>query len=97
MYSILFTEFLFFVFFFRSEADVLEIKRRYSNLYIPSDFFLSSFRWVDVFPADRPLTLERPCSFHVMHKDIDSVVENNASHDPPDADYLFSAKVCMTI
>lgn len=76
---------------------MLEIKRRYSNLYIPSDFFVSSFRWVDVFPADRPLTLERPCSFHVMHKDVDAVVENTASHDPPDADYLFSAKVCIII
>lgn len=78
---------------FRPEADVMEIKKRYNNLYIPSDFFVSSFKWVEVFPPHRPLTLERPCAFHVMHKDVDPVIENNAVLDPPDADYLFSAKV----
>lgn len=77
----------------RPEADVLEIRRRYNNLYIPSDFFLSSFRWVDVFPPHRGLTLERPCAFHVMNKDIDPVIENTACLDAPDADYMFSAKV----
>uniref|UniRef100_A0A1B6DP60 SAP domain-containing protein n=2 Tax=Clastoptera arizonana TaxID=38151 RepID=A0A1B6DP60_9HEMI len=77
------------------EADVLEIKRRYSNLYIPSDFFSSSFRWVDMFPPHRPLTLERPCAFHVMHKDVEPVIENTGPLEAPDADYLFCAKVML--
>lgn len=77
------------------DADVLELRRRYSNMYVPSDFFLSNFRWVDAFPPNTPFTMDRPCSFHVMHRDTDQVTENNAQLDPPDADYLFSAKVML--
>jgi hypothetical protein len=78
---------------FRPEADVLELRRRYSNMYIPSDFFSTNFRWVDAFPPHNPFTLDQPCSFHVMNKEVDAVVENVAVLEPPDADYLFSAKV----
>ncbi|XP_014220256.1 cell division cycle and apoptosis regulator protein 1-like [Trichogramma pretiosum] len=77
------------------EADVLEIKRRYQNMYIPSDFFSTNFRWVDAFPPHMPFTLNKPCSFHVMHKDIDPPIENTSILEPPDADYLFSAKVLL--
>ena len=82
---------------YRPEADVLEVKRRYQNMYIPSDFFSTNFRWVDAFPPHMPFTLNKPCSFHVMHKDVDSVAENTAILEPPDADYLFSAKVSFII
>jgi hypothetical protein len=78
-----------------SEADVLEIRRRYSNLYIPSDFFYTHFRWVDAFPPDKPFTMNKPCVFHIMNKEVDPVVENDAVLEPPDADYLFSAKVML--
>ena len=78
---------------YRPEADVLEVKRRYQNMYIPSDFFTTSFRWTDAFPPHMPFTLNKPCSFHVMHKETDPCVENTAVLEPPDADYLFSAKV----
>ncbi|XP_015600550.1 cell division cycle and apoptosis regulator protein 1 [Cephus cinctus] len=77
------------------EADVLEIRRRYQNMYIPSDFFSTNFRWVDAFPPHMPFTLNKPCSFHVMHKDVDPYVENTSVLEPPDADYLFSAKVML--
>ncbi|XP_067008402.2 cell division cycle and apoptosis regulator protein 1 isoform X2 [Anabrus simplex] len=77
------------------EADVLELRRRYTNLYIPSDFFSTNFRWVDAFPPNSPFTLDRPCSFHVMNKEVDPVIENKAVLEPPDADYLFSAKVML--
>ncbi|XP_015190809.1 PREDICTED: cell division cycle and apoptosis regulator protein 1-like [Polistes dominula] len=77
------------------EADVLEIRRRYQNMYIPSDFFSTNFRWVDAFPPHMPFTLNKPCSFHVMHKDVDPYVENTAVLEPSDADYLFSAKVML--
>lgn len=79
--------------FFRPEADVLELRRRYWNMYIPSDFFSANFRWVDAFPPNTPFTLDRPCSFHVMNKEVDPVLENNAVLEPSDADYIFSAKV----
>ncbi|KOC64001.1 Cell division cycle and apoptosis regulator protein 1 [Habropoda laboriosa] len=77
------------------EADVLEIRRRYQNMYIPSDFFSTNFRWVDAFPPHMPFTLNKPCSFHVMHKDVDPCTENTAVLEPSDADYLFSAKVML--
>lgn len=82
---------------FRFSADYLEIRRRYANLYVPSDFFSSHFRWVDAFPANAPFTLNKPCSFHIMYKDVDPVTENNAVLEPPDADYLFSAKVIFKL
>lgn len=82
--------------FCRPQADVLEVRRRYSNLYIPSDFFFTHFRWVDAFPPDKQFTLNKPCQFHIMSKEIDPVIENDAVLEPPDADYIFSAKVFET-
>ncbi|KAK5650094.1 hypothetical protein RI129_001123 [Pyrocoelia pectoralis] len=76
-------------------ADVLEIRRRYANLYVPSDFFSSYFRWVDAFPADKQFSLSKPSLFHIMHKDVDPFVTNDAVLEPPDADYIFSAKVML--
>ncbi|XP_023018304.1 cell division cycle and apoptosis regulator protein 1 [Leptinotarsa decemlineata] len=78
-----------------SEGDVLEVRRRYTNLYVPSDFFNTRIRWVDSFPPDKPFALTKPCSFHVMNKEIDPIIENTAVLEPPDADYLFSAKVML--
>lgn len=79
--------------FFRPQADVLEVRRRYANLYIPSDFFYTRFRWVDAFPPDKPFSLNKPCQFHIMNKEVEPVVENDAILEPSDADYLFCAKV----
>lgn len=76
---------------------MLEIRRRYQNMYIPSDFFSTNFRWVDAFPPHMPFALSKPCSFHVMHKDVEPCVENTAVLEPSDADYLFSAKVPIAI
>lgn len=77
----------------RSEADIITLKKRYPALYIPSDFFTSRIRWCETFPVTKPFTLNRPCSFHIMHKDCDSYKKNDAIIDPPDLDYTFSAKV----
>ncbi|XP_066156460.1 cell division cycle and apoptosis regulator protein 1-like isoform X1 [Euwallacea fornicatus] len=78
-----------------SQADLLEVKKRYQNLYIPSDFFNTYIRWVDAFPADKPYALNRPCSFHIMYKELDQVTENDAVLEPADSDYKFSAKVML--
>ncbi|XP_058127596.1 cell division cycle and apoptosis regulator protein 1-like [Anopheles ziemanni] len=85
------------------QADVLELRRRYNNLYIPSDFFVSDIRWSEAFPPDAPFSIRSPCFFHVMHKDVEpppaltagASETGDASADPPDADYLFSAKVML--
>lgn len=74
---------------------MLEIRRRYTNLYVPSDFFSTQFRWIDAFPPNNPFTLNKPCQFHIMSKEIDPISENDAVLEPPDADYLFSAKVSL--
>jgi hypothetical protein len=74
-------------------ADVLELKRRYTNLYVPSDFFNTQIRWIDAFPPNSPFSIQKPCAFHVLHKDVESPFENDTVLDPSDADYLFSAKV----
>lgn len=75
----------------------MEIKKRYSNMYIPSDFFLSEYRWTETFPIGKPISLDFPCSFHVMHKDVDPLKEINSVLEPPDADYIYSAKVSYYI
>lgn len=74
-------------------CDVMELRRRYQSLYIPSDFFDAVFTWVDAFPLTRPFNFGNYCNFHIMHKEVDSLVKNTAVLDPPDANHTYSAKV----
>lgn len=74
-------------------CDMMELRRRYQSLYIPSDFFDAVFTWVDAFPLTRPFTFGNYCNFHIMHKEVDSLVKNTAVLDPPDANHTYSAKV----
>lgn len=74
-------------------CDVMELRQRYQSLYIPSDFFDAVFTWVDAFPVTRPFTFGNYCNFHIMHKEVDSLVKNTAVLDPPDANHTYSAKV----
>ncbi|XP_051946156.1 cell division cycle and apoptosis regulator protein 1-like [Xyrauchen texanus] len=76
-------------------CDVMELRRRYQSLYIPSDFFDAVFTWVDAFPLTRPFTFGNYCNFHIMHKEVDSLVKNTAVLDPPDANHTYSAKVML--
>lgn len=76
-------------------ADIVEIKKRYQNLYVPSDFFSSGVKWIEAFPANAPFSLHKTCSYHVMNKEIAPLNEIDAVLDPPDADYLYSAKVML--
>ncbi|CAH1794191.1 unnamed protein product [Owenia fusiformis] len=78
-----------------TEAVVMTLKQRYQNLYIPSDFFQATFSWVDAFPAHRTLQIGNHCAFHVAHKEVDALTENDAILEPPDADHLYSAKVML--
>nr|XP_009305515.1 cell division cycle and apoptosis regulator protein 1 isoform X3 [Danio rerio] len=76
-------------------CDMMELRRRYQSLYIPSDFFNAVFTWVDAFPLSRPFTFGNYCNFHIMHKEVDSLVKNTAVLDPPDANHTYSAKVML--
>ncbi|KAK3091306.1 hypothetical protein FSP39_018795 [Pinctada imbricata] len=77
------------------EANVMSLKSRYTNLYIPSDFFNASFTWTEAFPSYRPFQLGNHCTFHVMNKEVDAITPNDATLDPPDSDHLYSAKVML--
>lgn len=81
--------------FHRTEADILEMRRRYNNLYVPSDFFYSRIRWSESFPCHAPFSIKKPSAFHIFHKSVENPngVDNGAVYEPPDADDTFSAKV----
>ncbi|KAK2161171.1 hypothetical protein LSH36_120g04031 [Paralvinella palmiformis] len=78
-----------------SEANVITLKSRYSNLYIPSDFFNAAFTWVDGFPLHRPFQLGNSCTFHVMSKEVEPINKADTNLEPSDADHLYSAKVML--
>lgn len=75
-----------------SAVDIVELKKRYLNLYIPSDFTNSRIKWIDAFQPTAPFSVNKTCSFHVMNKEVLAPEENDAVIDPPDADYIYSAK-----
>lgn len=74
---------------------MMELRRKYQSLYIPSDFFDAVFTWVDAFPLTRPFNFGNYCNFHIMHKEVDSLMKNTAVLDPPDANHTYSAKVML--
>ncbi|XP_035205018.1 cell division cycle and apoptosis regulator protein 1-like isoform X2 [Stegodyphus dumicola] len=76
-------------------GNVMELRKRYSNLYIPSDFCAANFLWQEAFPPHRPFTLDHQCTFHILGKDVEPLVENDAVLEPSDADYSYSAKVML--
>jgi BURAN domain/DBC1 len=76
-------------------ADIVEIKKRYQNLYVPSDFFNSNVKWIEAFPPNAPFSIKKTCTFHVMSKEVAPLEAIDAVLDPPDADYLYSAKVML--
>ncbi|GBN35288.1 Cell division cycle and apoptosis regulator protein 1, partial [Araneus ventricosus] len=76
-------------------GNVMELRKRYSNLYIPSDFCAANFLWQDAFPPHRSFAMDHQCNFHIVGKDIEPVLENDAILEPPDADYTYSAKVML--
>ena len=71
----------------------MTLKSRYSNMYVPSDFFNARSLWTEAFPMYRPFQLGSYCQFHVMHKDVEPLTERETFQEPTDADHLFSAKV----
>ncbi|CAK1598726.1 unnamed protein product [Parnassius mnemosyne] len=77
------------------KIDVPGLSQRYTNLYIPSDFFNAHVKWGETFPPQAPFSLNNPCSYHIMNKEIENPNPNNAVLEPPDVDYRFSAKVML--
>ncbi|XP_028178137.1 cell division cycle and apoptosis regulator protein 1-like [Ostrinia furnacalis] len=77
------------------KMDVPGLSQRYTNLYIPSDFFNAHVKWGETFPPQTPFSLNNPCGYHIMSREIDNPNPNDSVLEPPDADYRFSAKVML--
>lgn len=90
---LVFMYFIFICFTFRKEANVLELRKRYSNLYVPSDVFLARPLWSETFPAHRAFQFPRPVAFHIMNKEVEPININDAVYDPPDINHSYAAKV----
>ena len=85
------------IYCYRPKIDVPTLSQRYTNLYIPSDFFNAYVKWGETFPPQAPFSLNNPCAYHIMNKDIPNPNPNDAALEPPDADYRFSAKVSVKL
>ena len=85
--------YMFYIFFFRSYFLVSDLRTRYHQMYIPSDFFRVTPKWHDTFPPNQPMNFTKTAQFHVMSKEVDPVIEYTDTLEPPDADYLYCAKV----
>ncbi|XP_064071334.1 cell division cycle and apoptosis regulator protein 1-like isoform X1 [Vanessa tameamea] len=77
------------------KIDVPTLSQRYTNLYIPSDFFNAYVKWGETFPPQAPFSLNNPCAYHIMSREVPNPNPNDATLEPPDADYRFSAKVML--
>jgi len=79
-----------------ASSNVMDLKKRYGNLYVPSDFFTAKHVWNEAFPIEAPFRIRQASAFHVFNKEqVDSLVENNTLYDPEDADYRYVAKVML--
>lgn len=73
----------------------METRTRYSNLYIPSDFYHLCMEWSKAFSLDTPFSLGHATKFHILPDGADPLEPFPTPIDPPDADYSYSAKVFM--
>ncbi|XP_047022062.1 cell division cycle and apoptosis regulator protein 1-like [Helicoverpa zea] len=78
-----------------AKMDVPALSQRYTNLYVPSDFFNAQVKWGETFPPQTPFSINNPCAYHIMNKEVENPLPNDAVLEPPDADYRFSAKVML--
>ena len=84
-----------------TQADVVTLRNRYPNLYLPSDFFAAHLACHSAFDVQHPFPLlqsNSPLKFRVLTKEEDdSGVGGEASTaiDPPDASRKYSAKVML--
>lgn len=74
-------------------CSVLDVKNRYSNMYIPSDFYHLSLDWSTAFPLYRPFVLGNGTKLAICHKDMAPIEPFPEEVDPSDCDYTYSAKV----
>ena len=80
-------------------SSVMELKKRYHNLYIPSDFFNADHAWNEAFPTEAPFKVQYATSFNTFSKDLveppPGLGPSRWQFDPPDCDYTWVAKVML--
>merc|ERR1712130_629124 len=80
-------------------SSVMELKKRYHNLYIPSDFFNAHHSWNEAFPTEAPFKVQYATSFNTFSKDLveppPGLGPSRWQFDPPDCDYTWVAKVML--
>lgn len=75
-------------------SNVMDLKKRFNNLYVPSDFFNADHVWGEAYPLEAPFKITMPSTFCVMSKEhVVPIVANKFKYDPDDADYSYVAKV----
>ncbi|CAG7720935.1 unnamed protein product [Allacma fusca] len=55
------------------DVSVMELKRRYRNLYIPSDFILARCCWQETFPLHHPMELSPACPIHIFRRHTEKI------------------------
>ena len=75
------------------ECGVVDLKSRYRNLYIPSDFYRLTLAWSDCFPLERPFRLGQATRYHICHRDLDPLTPHPDNVEPADADHSYNSKV----
>ena len=77
----------------------MELKKRYNNLYIPSDFFNAQHSWNEAFPIEAPFKVQYATSFNTFSKELveppPGLGPSKWQFDPPDCDYTWVAKVML--
>ena len=82
---------------FSGEMKCTDLRRRYANLYIPSDFIRADFDWITSLKLEQPVKFSpHPITFHVLHKDVDIPLAEGdqlPQENPVDADSRYIVKV----
>lgn len=74
----------------------IELHKRYSQLYVPSDFIRCEMLWKSSFSLETPITFASTgLDFHVLSKDIDYPTDDLPSEQPEDADARYFVKVLL--
>ena len=77
-------------------SNVYDLKKRYSNMYVPSDFFMADHSWMKSFPVHDAFKIQYASTFHIFNKDqVESPLLSDAVYDPMDADHRYNAKVML--
>jgi hypothetical protein len=50
------------------ESGVFDLKKRYNNMYVPSDFFMADHSWMKSFPVHDGFKIQYASTFHVFNK-----------------------------